>query len=138
MTIPWWEGDTNMQQLTRLLWAFVLILASFFMPGTSETSAGSQNATPQIAAARTAIGGEKQLSKVRGLSLAGTLQRTVGDRTVDGEVAIDIELPDKMLRTDNISPVGDGTQIVTTQGVNGDTLLRGSRIVNAPPGAVIR
>ena len=45
----------------------------------------------------------------------------MGDRQVDGEVTIDLQLPDKCLRTDSISPMGDGALIVTDQGVNGDT-----------------
>jgi hypothetical protein len=88
--------------------------------------------------ARAAAGGEKALGRIQGLSLTGTLQRMIGDRQVDGEVTLDLQLPDKMLRTDNISPMGDSTLIVTTQGMSGDKVLRGSKVVNAPPGAMIR
>ena len=42
-----------------------------------------------------------------------------------------------MLRTDSLSPDG-GITLETDQGINGDTLLRGARTFNAPPGAVIR
>jgi hypothetical protein len=66
------------------------------------------------------------------------VQRLIGDRTVDGDMTFDLQLPDKVLRTDTISPMGDRTAVVTGQGLNGDKLLRTSRVLNAPPGAVIR
>jgi hypothetical protein len=56
---------------------------------------------------------------------------------LSGEVTIDLQLPDKLLRTESVSPMGDIT-IVTEQGVNGDKLLRSQRTLNAPPGMVIR
>ena len=57
----------------------------------------------------------------------------MGDRQVNGEVTIDLQLPDKLLRTESMNPIGDVT-IVTEQGLNGDTLLRNQRTLNAPPG----
>jgi hypothetical protein len=43
-----------------------------------------------------------------------------------------------MIRTDSISPMGDGALVVTSQGINGDAVLRHSKTVNAPPGMIIR
>jgi hypothetical protein len=123
----------HMQRLAMLLSAFMLTLARF-----AASAAGDVRAAELLAQARAAIGGEKQVSKVQGLSLAGTLQRMIGDRRVDGEIAIDLQLPDKMLRTDSISPMGDAALVVTAQGVSGDKLLRSSKVVNTPPGAMIR
>jgi hypothetical protein len=90
-----------------------------------------------MAQARAALGGEKNLNKVQGLTATGTYQRTMQDRQVSGEVTIELQLPDKLLRTESMSPMGDAT-IVTEQGVNGDRLLRHQRTLNAPPGMVIR
>ena len=87
--------------------------------------------------ARAALGGEGKLAKVQGLSAAGTLARELGDRQVTGELTIDLQLPDKMVRTDSMSPMGDAT-IVILNGINGDTLLRNSRTLNAGPGMMIR
>src|SRR5258707_80861 len=87
--------------------------------------------------ARAALGGDKSIAKVLALSCAGTVQRTIGDRQVSGEVTILLQLPDKMLRTESISPIGD-LVMITEQGVNGDMLIRSSRTMNAPPGAMIR
>ena len=72
-----------------------------------------------------------------GLSAAGTYQREVGDRQLNGELTIDLELPDKMVRTDSMNPVGDAT-VVILQGVNGDKVLRNSRTIGGGPGMMIR
>ena len=99
---------------------------------------GDNRAIELVAQARAALGGDKALAKVQGLSATGAVQRLIGDRTVDGELTFDLQLPDKVMRTDTISPMGDRTAVVTGQGLNGDKLLRVSRILNAPPGAMIR
>ena len=101
---------------------------------------GDGRATELIAKARAAVGGEPALAKVHGLSATGTLRRLVGDRTVEGETTLDLQLPDKMFRTDSLDPVGGhgGALVVTGTGINGDKVLRSSRIENAPPGAMIR
>lgn len=91
-----------------------------------------------IAQARAALGGEKNVSKIQGLSMAGTISRAMGDRTVAGELTLDLQLPDKMLRTDAISPMGDSVQVIQEQGFNGDTLLRFSKVSGAGPGMMIR
>src|SRR5262249_37966228 len=90
-----------------------------------------------LAQARQALGGEKALGKVHGLTATGTYERTLGDRQLSGDVTVDLQLPDKMLRTESLNPVGDMTVIVE-QGVNGETLLRNQRTLNAPPGAIVR
>jgi hypothetical protein len=99
--------------------------------------AGDAKAEQLMAQARAALGGEKNLSKVEGLTATGTYQRTMADRQVGGDVTIDLQLPDKLLRTESMSPMGD-ILIVTGQGLNGDRLLRNQRTLNGPPGVVIR
>jgi hypothetical protein len=105
--------------------------------GTVHAGADSK-ANELLAQAKSAIGGEKQIAKVKGLALGGTVVRAIGDRQMRGEIAIDLQLPDKMVRTDSISPMGDSAMVVTEQGLNGDTLIRNSRVLNAPAGAMIR
>jgi hypothetical protein len=122
-----------MDYLFRSFSVVVLLLA-----GIAAQVAGDTRAAELLAQARAALGGEKQMAKVQGLSLTGTLRRVIGDRQVDGDVTIDLQLPDRMVRTDSISPMGDTALIVTTQGVSGETLLRRSRLINTPPGAMIR
>jgi hypothetical protein len=105
--------------------------------GYAAHAAGDTKAAELLAQARAAIGGDKA-AKVQGLSCAGTVARSIGDRQISGELTLDLQLPDKMLRTESISPMGDSALIVTEQGLNGDTLLRSTRTLNTPPGAMIR
>jgi hypothetical protein len=98
---------------------------------------GDARAAQLLTQARTALGGEKNLARVQGLTLTGSYQRTVGDRQLTGEVTVDLQLPDKMLRTETMNPVGDMT-VVVEQGINGEKLLRNQRTLNGPPGAIVR
>jgi len=100
--------------------------------------AGDSKAADLLAQARAAIGGEKNVAKVHGLSCSGTVSRAMGDRTIGGEMTLEFLLPDKMLRTDSISPMGDQVVVVQEQGFNGDTLLRFSKVNGAAPGMMIR
>jgi hypothetical protein len=61
----------------------------------------------------------------------------MGDRRLSGEITIDLQLPDKMLRTESMRPIGDAT-IEMLQGVNGDQVLRHSRTIGGGPGMVVR
>ena len=98
---------------------------------------GDAKAAQLLAQARAALGGEKNLARVQSLTLTGAYDRTLGDRQLSGELTIDLQLPDRMLRTETMNPVGDMTVIVE-QGINGEKLLRNQRTLNGPPGAVVR
>lgn len=121
-----------MQRVILYVISLLLALGSFV-----ARAAGDMKAEQLLAQARAALGGEKNLSKVQGLSCTGTFQRTMQDRQLSGELTIDLQLPDRMLRTESMNPMGDMT-VVTEQGINGEKLLRNQHAVNAPPGAVIR
>jgi hypothetical protein len=56
---------------------------------------------------------------------------------MNGDVTLDLELPDKMLRTDSMSPMPDAT-VVMLQGLNGDRLLRNIRTPMGGPNVVMR
>lgn len=121
--------------MQRLI-VYVMSLA-MTLGGYAAGVAGDTKAEQLMAQARASLGGEKNLNKVQGLTAAGTYQRMLPDRQLSGEVTIDLQLPDKMLRTESMNPMGDVT-IVTEQGLNGGKLLRNQRTMNAPPGMVIR
>jgi hypothetical protein len=122
-----------MERLWVAVISLVLTLGSY-----AARAAGDAKAAELLAQAKKAIGGEQKASSVTALSAAGTVNRAMGDRQISGELTLDLQLPDKMVRTESISPMGDGALVVTSQGVNGDTLLRNTRMVNAPPGLVVR
>lgn len=114
-------------------------LTSVIVIAVAASATGAdKKADDLIAQARAAIGGDKNIAKVQGLSLTGAVSRAVGERTVAGEMTIDLQLPDKMLRSDAISPMGDSVLLITEQGFNGDTLLRFSKVSGAGPGMMIR
>src|SRR5262249_51508852 len=121
--------------MSRLLMWFLSLF--FALAGFIAQAAGDTKAAELLARARAALGGDAKLANVQALSCAGTLQRALGDRQITGDLTIDLQLPDKLLRTESISPMGD-VVLVSEQGVNGDKLLRNMKTLNAPPGVVIR
>lgn len=115
-----------------------LLLVALGAGGYLAEAAGDTKAADLLRQARIALGGEARVESVRTLSLAGAVSRVLGGGTrLDGDLTIELAFPDRMLRTESLSPDG-GVTLVTAQGVNGDTLLRSARTFNAPPGAVIR
>ena len=114
-----------------------LISLAMTLGGFAARAAGDGKAEQLLAQARAALGGEKNLDKVQGLTATGAFQREMGDRQLSGEITIDLQLPDKMLRTESMSPMGDAT-IETLQGVNGDQVLRRSRTIGGGPNMMVR
>jgi hypothetical protein len=121
-----------MQRLIVSLISLAMTLGAF-----AARAAGDPKAEQVLAQARAALGGDMNLNKVQGLTAAGIFQREMGDRQMNGEITIDLQLPDKMLRTESMRPTGDAT-IEMLQGVNGDQVLRHSRSIGGGPGMVFR
>jgi len=122
--------------MPQFLFAFLSLFIT--IAGLVAQASGDTRAVALLAKARAAIGGDAEVAKVQGLSCTGTVTRAMGDRQISGELTLELQLPDKMLRTETISPMGDSALIVTEQGVNADTLLRNVKTVNAPAAAMIR
>jgi hypothetical protein len=74
-----------------------------------------------IAAAREALGGEKKLAAVKTIVATGRTRQVRGDNLVPIEFEIDIELPDKYVRKDEIPAQESGP---TVSGFRGDELLQ--------------
>lgn len=120
--------------MQRLLIA--LLSLGLTISGLFAQASGDKRAMELISQARAALGGENKLAKVQGVSGTGTYRRSLQDRELAGELTLELQLPDKMIRTESASPFGDLT-VITKQGLNGEELLRSQHAVNAPPGAVI-
>jgi hypothetical protein len=119
-------------------WLMVSVISLAMTLGSiAARMEGDAKAAQLLTQARAALGGEKNLARVQGLTLSGSYERTVGDRQLSGELTIDLQLPDRMLRTETMNPVGDMT-VVVEQGINGEKLLRNQRTLNGPPGAIVR
>lgn len=72
-----------------------------------------------VAEARKAVGGEERLRAVRTLDVRGGFRRIAGPTTIEGELQIRIELPDKLRRDEDLSPPGGGPAIIRTEVLNG-------------------
>jgi hypothetical protein len=84
-----------------------------------------------IALARKAIG-EKKLDALKTFSVQSSLQRNIGERQINSEVEVVLDLPDKYLRQE-MSSGGGGTMMFSGGGVSG---FNGERSLQKPGGAV--
>jgi hypothetical protein len=103
--------------------ATVLLAALVF--GSLSISLAAQDAAKGaalLAEARKAIGGEDRLRAVKALDVKGDFKRMAGQTTIDGELQVRIELPDKMRRDEDLSPPGGGPAIIRTEALNGTTV----------------
>jgi len=87
----------------------------------------AQSAAPDpatiLAATREALGGEKKLSAVKTLVATGRTQQVRGNNLVPIEFEIDVELPDKYVRKDEIPAQESGP---STAGFSGEKLIQAS------------
>jgi len=105
----------------RLGRAKAALLVAVF--GVSSLVAFGQqtDASQVLAAARTALGGEKTLSAVKTFVANGRTRQLRGNNLVPIEFEINCELPDRFVRKDEI-PAQDTD--VTVSGFTGDTLIQ--------------
>ncbi len=121
-----------MQRLLAHMLMATLTLGGYGAPLAQETKAADL-----LTQARAALGGDAALRHVTGIAATGTIRRSAGDRQLSGALVLRIQLPNRLLRTESLS-VDGGLTLETDQGVDGNRLLRASRMLNAPPGAIIR
>jgi hypothetical protein len=75
-----------------------------------------------LADMRQALGGDAALAGVKSFSLNGSLKRNLGDRTIQSDVDMICELPDKCVRV--ARQLGGPITPVITDGYNGDEPIR--------------
>lgn len=75
-----------------------------------------------LSQARNAIGGDSRLAGVRTLDVQGDFKRMAGQTTIEGELQVRIERPDKLRRDEDLSLPGGGPAIVRTEVLNGTTV----------------
>jgi len=106
-------------QITRFL-AVALVAPLTIAVQLAATSPQVDEKVAQIlTAAREALGGEEALSKVQTLSVAGSTRRIMGEREINGDVTIELLLPDRMKRTDSFGFAG-GPSMERVSVLNGD------------------
>jgi hypothetical protein len=74
----------------------LLVLAA---SSSGSSSADTQTAATLLAQTRIALGGDAALAAVKTFTARGTIDLTLGDRTMPGRIAFDAILPDRLLRT---------------------------------------
>jgi len=91
--------------------------------GTVELRAqDSAKGAALLAQAREALGGDARLQAVRTLDVRGDFKRLAGQTTIEGELQIRIERPDKWRRDEDLSPPGGGPAIIRTEVLNGSAV----------------
>jgi hypothetical protein len=100
----------------KFLVAILIITAATadIFPGASAQDAAAK-AQQLIAQARAALGGDK----LKSLSVTGNYRRTFGQMEMTGEVSYDLILPDKMMKTETMSPA-PSLEITRVETLNGD------------------
>ena len=111
--------------------AFVVIVVVLLASGWAGEDA---KAVKVLAQARQALGGEARLAQVQGLTATGQSMRMMPDGGHIGELRLDVQWPDRMLRTDASHGPGSEATFVMLRGLAGETLLRKSKILNGGPG----
>jgi len=103
----------------KFLIAMLVIAAAMteLFPGASAQDATAK-AQQLINQARAALGGDK-LKSLQSISVTGNYRRTFGQMEMSGEVNYDLLLPDKMLKTETMSPV-PSVEITRIEALNGD------------------
>lgn len=104
------------EKLLIVLLIAVAVVAELF-PNVSAQEAADK-AQQILAAARTAIGGEK-LKSLQSLSVEGEFRRSMGQMEMSGTLNVDMLMPDKVLRTEVMNMMG-GIEITRLEAVNGD------------------
>ena len=104
---------------------------------TRGAAADDGRSAELLVAARAALGGPK-LDAVRTLSASGPFRRIVGDREMEGDVELDLALPDQVKRTEHVGLPGGPTMTRITA-LNGgefwtDTTNRGGGFMTRFPG----
>jgi len=69
--------------------------------------------------ARKALGGEDKVAAIKRIELKGTITQVAGNQTLDGDLVLQIETPDKMRMDEEISLPGGAITINRTQALNG-------------------
>jgi len=103
----------------KLLIIILVIAAALteMFPGVNAQDAATK-AQQLIKQARAALGGDK-LKSLQSLSATGNYRRTFGQMEMSGEVNYDLILPDKMMKTEVMTPM-PSLEITRIEALNGD------------------
>jgi hypothetical protein len=97
------------------------VLCAAAIAAVSATVAGqdASKGASLLADARRALGGEEKLRAIKTLDVRGDFKRVAGQMTLDGELQVRLELPDKLRRDEDLSLPGGGPAVIRTEVLNG-------------------
>src|SRR5262249_30482449 len=114
------------------------ILLLTMLPATGVFAQdNAKKAGELMSKARTALGGDKKLQSVRSLSIAATFERVLGEMHTDGEIELDLLLPDKFKKVETMNlPMGKAS-VTRLEGFNGDEHFADTKTNSGGAGGVM-
>jgi hypothetical protein len=103
----------------RSLLLFVLVPLVATVPLGAIAPQADVKAEEILTAARTALGGDDTLAKVQSATVTGSSRRIMGEREFSSDVTLDLLLPDKFKRTEEMSFGQGGPSVTRVSAVNG-------------------
>src|SRR4029453_12986636 len=99
----------------------LLVLVPLFATVSLRAVAPQTDAKAEeiLNAARTVLGGADSLAKVQSATVAGSSRRIMGEREFSSDVTLDLLLPDKFKRTEEMSFGQGGPSVTRVSAVNG-------------------
>ncbi|MGH9847929.1 MAG: hypothetical protein ACREEM_55290, partial [Blastocatellia bacterium] len=82
--------------MRRSITTLILILG---MAASAFAQTADAKAEAVLKQAREAIGGEKKLKELQSLTANGSMRQSFGERQTEGELQIDLMMPDKIMTT---------------------------------------
>ena len=125
----------HMKKRTLLLLVVAVLSTSVWNVRAQDSSARAQEL---LSKARQALGGDKKLKSLQSLALSAKFQRILTEEMqVDGELEIELLLPDKFKKTETMNlPVG-GASITRIEGLNGEQRFSDSRTNSTGGGTIM-
>lgn len=110
-----------MRLVTRMVAVMVGLSVSVALAGRGVAEQAPTDATPILAKAREALGGEKKLTSIKTIVASGQTRQIRGENLIPIVFEINIELPAKYSRRDETPAVESG---YTTTGFSNDDLIQ--------------
>jgi hypothetical protein len=101
---------------------FVLCAAALYAASSAVAAQDASKGAALLVEARRALGGEEKLRAIRALDVRGDFKRAAGQMSLEGELHIRLETPDKLRRDEDLSLPGGGPAVIRTEVLNGSTV----------------
>jgi hypothetical protein len=99
-----------------------LCAAAMYAAAAAVTAQDASKGAALLMEARRALGGEEKLRAIRALDVRGDFNRAAGQMSLEGELQIRLEAPDKLRRDEDLSLPGGGPAVIRTEVLNGSTV----------------